>query len=199
MSNYPASIDTLETLLIAANNTRTRLSGAIGAATVDILVQDASALQSNGGVVSIGTEVIKYDTKSGNLLQNCTRGFDGTTAVPHTDGAEVDLRWVAIHHNGLADAIRKIEQTLGANPQGSYGSVLERLTLNLPQIISKSLGTDWSFTHSRKRLVGVQLWRKVGTGYEQFLAHVSQEINPAGAAAVTIILTEDEEGYIVVL
>lgn len=199
MSSYPASIDTLETLLVAANNVRTRLSGAIGAGTTDILVQDASAFQANAGVFSIGTEVIKYTTKAGNLFQGCTRGFDATTAAPHQDGETVDLRWVAAHHNGLADAIRKIEQTLGVSPQASSTNVATRLSAGLPATIAKALSSDWSFTHDRRRIVAIQLWRKVAaTDYEQFFAPIQQELNPSGSATVTILLTSDEEGFIVI-
>mgnify|MGYP006279547103 CR=1 FL=1 len=206
-SSYPASLDSAEDLYIATNNTATVLVGAITPSSTSITIANASGLQATSGLVSIGSEIIKYssiDTGGVNpVLLGCTRGFDGSVAKSHTDGSRVDIRWVADHHNVLSSAIRKIQNELGVSPSSAdFSSVALRLAANLPLIVPMSLGTDWSFTHDRRRIVGVQLWRSNGLGgYELFTAPVSQELNPAGTAQVTINLGagNDEEGFIVVL
>lgn len=207
MSSYPTSLDTTESLYVAVNNKATTLVSAVTAVNTDIAVNDASGLQSNNGLVSIGTEVIKYSFIDNGgafpVLSGCTRGFDGTTAVAHAEGARVEVRWVAAHHNGLVDAIIKIQSALGLDPAmaADYADLAQRLDLNLPVVVPIALSNDWSFTHNRKRLVHVQLWKKnVADNYEQFYPGIEQELNPAGTAAVTILLGagNDQEGYIVV-
>lgn len=207
MSSYPTSLDTTETLYVAVNNKATTLVSPITAVNTDIAVVDASGLQSTNGLVSIGSEVIKYafiDNGGANpVLSGCTRGFDGTTADAHGQGKRVEVRWVAAHHNGLVDAIIKMQSAMGLDPAMSadYADVAERLDLNLPVTVPIALSNDWSFTHNRKRLISVQLWKKnLSNNYEQFFPGIEQELNPAGTAAVTILLGagNDQEGYIVV-
>lgn len=203
MTQYPSGLDTNEILYVALNNKATTLTGPISAVNIDIPVTDASGLQANNGLVSIGNEVIQYSFIDTNVLRNCTRGFDGTSPASHSQGARVEVRWVAAHHNGLADAIVAIQSALGVDPHvsGTYGDVAERLDLNLPLVVPVALSNDWSFSHNRKRIVGIQLWRKNGSNlYEKFEAGIEQELNPTGAAQVNIILGpgNDEEGYIVV-
>jgi hypothetical protein len=201
MSTYPAQVDTTEGLLTPSNNIRTKLVGTITPATTSISILSATGLQPLNGVISIDSEVIKYESIGpGPMLLNCVRGFDGTPNTSHTDGADVESRWVAIHHNGLVAAIIATQAALGVSPAGSFSTLVARLADNLPLVISKSLSSDWSFTHARKRLVGLQLWRKTGLNvYEQFTAPVVQEYNPLGSATVSIPLGGDQEGFIVVL
>lgn len=203
MSTYPAAVDTPEGLLVAINNFRTTLVGTITPSDTTITVLSAAGLQATNGIVSIDAEIIQYESIGpGPALLNCLRGYDGTSNTTHSDGAAVENRWVAIHHNGLVAAIRAIEAAIGVSPSGSYAALVDRLASNLPLVISKTLSSDWSFTHDRKRIVGIQLWRKTGVNlYEQFTAPIVQEYNPLGTAAVTIQLGagNDEEGFLVVL
>lgn len=205
MSNYPAFIDTSEVLYVAVNNKHTSLVGAITAGATSIAILDATNLQPANGIISIGIEVIKYtsiDVGGANpVLLGCTRGFDGTPASAHSSGTRVDVRWVAAHHNGLAAAIIAIQTELGTTPGGAFANLAERLDLNLPLIVPMSLSNDWSFTHNRKRIVGIQLWAKNGSNnYEIFEAGIEQELNITGAAQVDILLGagNDREGYMVV-
>ena len=43
------------------------------------------------GVILVGTEKIKYFSKSSNSLSNCIRGFDSTTAASHSADTEVTI------------------------------------------------------------------------------------------------------------
>jgi len=44
------------------------------------------------GFIKLGNETIGYNEISGNTLQNCVRGVEGTTAAAHTAGAIVTVR-----------------------------------------------------------------------------------------------------------
>ena len=62
--------------------------GGISAAVTTITVDDASDLRDTGWV-QIEDEKILYYAKSGNILQQCSRGMGGTTAADHTDDSVV--------------------------------------------------------------------------------------------------------------
>jgi hypothetical protein len=49
----------------------------------------STALFPESGVIQIGTELINYGGKTGTDFTGCTRGFSGTTAANHSDGALV--------------------------------------------------------------------------------------------------------------
>jgi hypothetical protein len=44
------------------------------------------------GFIKLDNETIGYNEISGNTLQNCVRGVDGSTAAAHTAGAIVTVR-----------------------------------------------------------------------------------------------------------
>lgn len=205
MSVYPGALDTANGLYQPINNFRTTLRAAITSTTSDIPIVNASGLQPNNGLVSIDNEVIHYDfiqdqNTASPILRNCLRGFDGTTSAAHGNGADVELRWVAGHHNILSQAIRQIEAELGIAPAGGFTDLAERLAKMLPAVLPVATPTaDWSFTHDRNRIVGIQLWRKAVSGkYEQFTAQIEQELNLTATALVTINLDNAEEGFLVV-
>ena len=205
MSVYPGALDTANGLYQPINNFRTTLRAAITSTTADIPIVNATGLQPNKGLVSIDNEVIWYDFIQDQgtatpVLRNCQRGYDGTLAAAHGNGADVELRWVADHHKILSLAIRQIEGALGVDPAAGFASLAERLAKMLPIVIPVATPTnDWSFINDRNRIVGIQLWRKTGTGnYEQFTAQIEQELNLTDDAQVSILLDSAEEGFLVV-
>lgn len=112
-TNFPSSLDTATTLYTAVNNVSTNLNGAINNAVTTITVLDTSLFPSSG-IVTIDAEAIAYTGKSLTQFTGCTRGFDGTTAVSHTDTTQVNHNVVAAHHNILKDAIIAVETDLNA-------------------------------------------------------------------------------------
>lgn len=106
--NFPSSLDNDNTLFLVTNNAVTTLANSINASDTTIVLADASQLPTSG-FVSIGTEIIYYPSRTGNTLNSCDRGVDGTTAAPHNAGDVVSLRVIAIHHNRLKDAIIALE------------------------------------------------------------------------------------------
>jgi hypothetical protein len=74
-----------------SNLTSVTLNGTINATTTSITVSDASALPI-GGFIKIDNETISYANVVGNVLTNCYRGQNGTTAASHTTGAAITVQ-----------------------------------------------------------------------------------------------------------
>lgn len=55
--------------------------------------------------VKIGDEIIKFTGISGNDLTGCTRGYEGTTAVAHSDNDDVDSFYI-LEGNGVDLALK---------------------------------------------------------------------------------------------
>jgi hypothetical protein len=73
------------------NATTAVLSAAISSTDTSITVSDSSQLAS-GGFIQIGTETIGYSNVVGNVLTNCYRGQNGTTAASHVLGSAVSTQ-----------------------------------------------------------------------------------------------------------
>lgn len=208
-SNYPSSLDSAQNLLVARNNWAATLSANVSASSPDIpmfVAANLPDLQATNGVVSIGSEVIRYsyweeDQNGVVTLRGCARGYDGTPSTQHLAGERVELRWVAQHHNLLSDAIRKIQGAIGTNPQAGFVDLVARLANTLPVTVLKTNTTDWGFEHSRGRIVSIQLWRLVeppqDDNYEWFDAPIRQHVVTAGASTVSITLPSNTTGFLI--
>lgn len=73
------------------NTTTVTLDGGITSSDTSITVSDATQLAS-GGFIKIGTETIGYSNIVGNILTNCYRGQNGTTAASHLTGVAVSVQ-----------------------------------------------------------------------------------------------------------
>jgi hypothetical protein len=215
---YPSSVQTREDLFIATNNFSTTTPGIVGAGQIDIPIANADRLPPSG-MVSIDQEIIFYSfIDEGNaypVLRNCIRGFDGTVSKEHGVGSKVEVRWVARHHNLLAEAILLLQGALGANPAGSYPDLTARLERQLPSLIvwtadgpaqvgqpGAKVNVTVTVAHDKRRLVGVQIWRKTGTNkYEEMEVPLEQTVSTGGSSTVSFILmlgaAAHEEGYVV--
>jgi hypothetical protein len=67
------------------------LGATIDATTTSITVSDSSYL-TNTGFIKIDNETISYTNVIGNVLTNCARGQNGTTAASHTIGAAITVQ-----------------------------------------------------------------------------------------------------------
>jgi hypothetical protein len=67
------------------------LNGGILSGATSITLNSVAGLPASG-YVKIGSETIFYSYISGNVLSNCFRGQNGTTAAPHSTGAAVSLQ-----------------------------------------------------------------------------------------------------------
>lgn len=126
--NYPASLDTAVELIQAANNAADTLFAAIGTSNTSLQLLDSTEF-ADSGIVAIGTELISYTAKSGNLLTGLTRGVEGTVAASHATGATVSQVITAGSHNVLASAILALEAKLGIGTDIAW-SKMAPLTVN---------------------------------------------------------------------
>ena len=74
-----------------SNAVATVLNGSISATATSITVTDASQL-SSAGFIKIDSEVISYPNVVGNVLTNCARGQNGTTAAAHNTAAAITVQ-----------------------------------------------------------------------------------------------------------
>ena len=74
-----------------SNTTSVTLNGTINATATSITVSNASTLPI-GGFIKIDNEIISYANVVGNVLTNCYRGQNGTTAASHTTGAAISIQ-----------------------------------------------------------------------------------------------------------
>jgi hypothetical protein len=74
-----------------SNSVATVLDGSITSTATSITVTDASQLTSSG-FIKIDSEVISYPNIVGNVLTNCARGQNGTTAAAHNTAAAITVQ-----------------------------------------------------------------------------------------------------------
>ena len=206
-TQYPTALDTQNDLLVAVNNWGATVMVGVTSGNTEISLSTVTGLQTAKGLVAVEDELIYYaglDTVSNPpRLIGCVRGFDGTTAAAHGAGVRAEIRWVAAHHNYVVGALLVLESVLGVTPVADplngqiFATLAARLAATLPVSLSKN-GTNWGFTHDRRRHISIQLWRLNGSArYELFTAPVEQEVNPAGIATVIIALPVTQQGYLV--
>jgi|GEM_PF-2350213 len=104
----------------AANAASTTLNGAINttASIATITLSNAADFVNGDGVVTIGGEHFSYTSKSGNVLQNVTRGVSGSVAATHSNGVAVSQNQCVLTSTGAIPTIdapsfkRTVEEVL---------------------------------------------------------------------------------------
>lgn len=108
---YPTSIDTDSDLYLTKNQLSTVLNGSLTNVATTVPVTSTTGFPTVG-VITIDSEVIKYTSTDATNFLSCTRGFDGTGATTHSNGATVKHAVTAIHHNALKDSLIAVEGQL---------------------------------------------------------------------------------------
>ena len=111
--NFPASLDTLDTLIRASDNASTTLTSAINNSATTISVASTATFASSS-VIAIDNELISYTGKTDLTFTGCIRGFNGTSATSHSSAALVENVDSAVYHNTLATALIATQTKLGA-------------------------------------------------------------------------------------
>jgi len=101
----------------------TTLVNSISNVDTSIELVNALALTATGGIISINAEIIKFATKSGNILNGCVRGIDGTIASSHTAGDTVNSYVVAHSFNQLKSELQTTQGDVGSNESAVSGHV----------------------------------------------------------------------------
>ncbi len=200
MSNtakFPSAIATNTDLLLATDNATCTLNGTITSSATTILTSTQNPQIQTPCVVTVDNEKILIGSGTSTQLNVASggRGFDGTTAASHNNGAAVNVNVVAWHHNQTAAEVEAIEAFLGVNggnlgssgiPTGSYdwsqtpgGSISpgsNSITLTpVPQGISGTVKNTYVYLSS-------------GTGTAEAVL-ITGGTAISGAASGTIIVT----------
>ncbi len=88
--------------LNAANNAQSLLDGGISDTDVSMTVLDGSVFPEPPFLVTIEDEIIEVGAKSGNVFSSLLRGREGTVAVAHASGIEVQNRMTVGMYDSLA-------------------------------------------------------------------------------------------------
>ena len=124
----------------------TYLTADISANQTTISIADDSALPDAPNICTIGygenIETIRYGAKSNGVLQNVTRGIEGTPRA-WSAGTEVARFFTAYDHNAiienfnshLAESSSKHITGSGSNANGSYIKFDDILSLDLSKIL----------------------------------------------------------------
>jgi len=210
---WPGSPASRADLLQPINNFSTILVGDLQSTDIVIPVTSVQGIPTGPGLISIDFEVIRYSGVATNPARfvGCTRGVDGTQRRSHSNGSRVEMRWVAGHHNTLADVLFALQEGLGGGAldatqqygSGSYASLAEMLQSTLPRLVPCT-GTTWSVPHARRRLVGVQLYETTGANqYQAFEAPIQQQVDPVGTSMVTAgpfgVFPQVKNGFMVII
>jgi hypothetical protein len=124
--NFPDTFDDDNSLYTVVNNLRTRLTGDITDVQTSIPVLTTSGFPAVGFITILSgpnitnAEAIAYSGTNANNFLNAERGSDGTEALEHFAGENVDLTIVSRHHNNVKDAIIQIEQFVGTSGQENF-------------------------------------------------------------------------------
>lgn len=169
-TNFPASLDTADTLIQAADNALTTLSAAIDASVTTLPVISTATFPTSG-IIAIGDELISYTGKTSTSFTGCTRGFDGTTAATHASGDNVEQLIAAAYHKTLVSALIATQTKVGA------GTTANRA------IVANGSGnyTASGITHDTNEILG-----NVGG--------LSFDTTPSGTGAAARLIWNDSDG-----
>lgn len=127
---YPNQIDNDESLIEVKDNKYTTLTAGVDTTTTIFEVSSTDGFPDTG-YITVDGEIVRYLEKDathfGTVANPLERGMQETTAAPHEAGDKVYLNVLSVHHRVLKDATIKIEEELGTNPKGPFGSVKERI------------------------------------------------------------------------
>ena len=140
-TRYPAALDSDSSLFVVSDNIQSTLSVAMQPADTALVVQSGTGFLPNmiASICDNSTSTGKCTSLehmlvmavNGNVL-TVTRGFAGTTAIPHTAGKLVSALIDAAHQKVLKDATVAIETGLGPNLSQVLGTnpALARTVMN---------------------------------------------------------------------
>ncbi len=148
MPNFPVSYDDDESLFLAVNNGRTKLTIGISDSELDIPVVTTSGFPPTGFITILSdpnditkAEAIRYDGLSELTFSGTERGAGGTPIFAHNSQDYVDLTVMAEHHNEIKDAVIALEHFVGVSgspefvPKDEFGNVLITGTLTVENLV----------------------------------------------------------------
>lgn len=146
----PIRVTTTGTATFVAG--RTTLNGNINLSIDTITLTSAANFPASGGVIKIDNEQIFYVSKSGNVLIDCVRGFNGTTAASHSTGAFVGSSMLTVTDSAISNI--QVDDFLTFTNAASLGGNMTAAVLNQEyQILSVVTNTSYVI-QARAAVVG---------------------------------------------
>ena len=145
----------------------TTLNGAITAGSTSIVLTDASDFPSEGSI-SIGSEVIRYKSKATNTLTVAEngRGFGGTSAASHADGADVSSAMNVV----LGKSGSGIKRATSVKAKRSEEDAVNMIIMRLGRDLKNRTITHYAYdVHSETKGLRMKImdWRYVAEDYKR--------------------------------
>lgn len=138
----------------------TYLAGDISAAQTTIAVADDSALPDAPNICTIGygenIETIRYGAKSNGVLQNVTRGIEGTPRA-WPAGTEVARFFTAYDHNSIIENFNSHLPESGSNENGHYIKFNDGTMICWGRVIANNITATVPMTYGGYRSSGITL------------------------------------------
>lgn len=125
-AQYPTSLDSNTTLIVAANACSTTLNGAINNSVTSITVNSQTCFPSTG-VFAIESEYFIYTASTATTF-TVTRGAFGSAAASHATATPVRLSVMAVHHNVLKDSVIATQTKIGTGSSTPTANTVMRGT-----------------------------------------------------------------------
>jgi PKD repeat protein len=134
LSNFPASLDTKDSLYEVKNNAETKLRTSLAYNGKLIIVEDASSFPEKG-LIRVGpppgksgaAELIYYNLRTKDTFKQLVRGFAGSKQNQWPSGSWATNAVTAEPHNAVKDAIINMETMIGTESSPTAGSLNARL------------------------------------------------------------------------
>ena len=146
----------------------TTLNGAITSGSTSIVLTDASNFPSEGSI-SIGSEVIRYKSKATNTLTVAEngRGFGGTSAASHADGADVSSAMNVTLGKSSAVGIKRARSV---KAKRSEEDAVNMIIMRLGRDLKNRTITHYAYdVHSETKGLRMKImdWRYVAEDYKR--------------------------------
>jgi hypothetical protein len=112
---FPGAVATDAALKVTKNGVKTALRAGAAVGDSVITVADCSAVTANMLLTISRKEIVSVTSVGSGCALTVARGFDGTSAVSHSSGAEVAQYPTAWERNSLKNEIIAMQQALGPN------------------------------------------------------------------------------------
>lgn len=159
--NFPDGFDDDITLFVAVNNLRTTLNGAINASQTNIVVVSTAGFPTSGFITILSVEdvtqaeAIKYSGITATTFTATERGTEGTPALSHTSGDNVDLTVVAAHHEVVKDAVIELEHFVGISGSETFPRFTDTNDIIVPgKIITNDISINTALVSGTLQVSG---------------------------------------------
>ena len=169
----------------------TTLNGAISSGATSIVLTDASSFPSEG-TISIGSEVIRYSSKSSNTLTVAEngRGFGGTTAASHLTGSDVS----SAMNITLGKSGNGIKKATSVKAKKSEEDAVNMIIMRLGRDLLGRTVTHYAYdVHSETKGLRMKIvdWRYVAEDYRKSQAGGQTSIATDFTSSTgTLVLTD---------